>query len=614
MSVMNLATEAELIINVMDYGALPDSGEDCTMAIRLAIQAASRVNGPVILYFPKGRYDIYSHQAIRVPYNISNTASEEEVSDNIKTIGLYFDRHRQLTIEGNDSLLMYHGKQTMIAFEACEFVTIQNLRIDVANPTMAEMTVLAVGDHYIDVQVHPDSKYEICQDRLFWIGSGWRFHHGYMQEVDLASNTTWRAENLCETASKVEEIAANHLRFHFIDLPTVPVGRILQVRDGIRDQVGSFIHRSRHISWKNVSIHFMHGLGIVSQFSENITFDHIDLSPRTETGRTAAAFADLMHFSSCRGLIKIENSRFMGSHDDAINIHGTHLQIVEVLEKHHVRVRFMHPQTYGLDGFYPGDDIHFVREQTLAVFDKNMVIAVQRISPRELLLTLEKPVPDDIVSGDVIENVTWNPDVEIRNNHFSRIPTRGILATSSGKVVIEDNLFERTVMSGILIANDASSWFESGRVNDVIIRRNRFIECGGREHPVLYIVPENRSVDVNQPVHEHILIEDNYFQLTDSLVLCAKSTRDLMFRNNTMTKTDAVQARNILRLNGGIEMTDRQMDDDTLISLHGCSEVTIIGNKMPEEDFPRQIQIMNMSQQEILTDASQRLEFQYEDA
>lgn len=35
--------------------------------------------------------------------------------------------------------------------------------------------------------------------------------------------------------------------------------------------------------------------------------------------------------------------------------------------------------------------------------------------------------------------------------------------------------------------------------------------AGGREHPELYIVPENRSVDVNQPVHEHILIEENYF-------------------------------------------------------------------------------------------------------
>ncbi|OMG48168.1 hypothetical protein BK140_17905 [Paenibacillus macerans] len=101
-------------------------------------------------------------------------------------------------------------------------------------------------------------------------------------------------------------------------------------------------------------------------------------------------------------------------------------------------------------------------------------------------------------------------------------------------------------MSGILISNDASSWFESGRVNDVIIRRNLFIECGGREHPELYIVPENRSVDVNQPVHEHILVEENYYQLTDSIVLHAKSTRDLMFRNNTMTKKDVVQARNIL--------------------------------------------------------------------
>ena len=53
-----------------------------------------------------------------------------------------------------------------------------------------------------------------------------------------------------------------------------------------------------------------------------------------------------------------------------------------------------------------------------------------------------------------VENVTWTPEVEIRNNYFSRIPTRGILVTTRRKVVIEDNVFYRIPMSGVLVSDD----------------------------------------------------------------------------------------------------------------------------------------------------------------
>ncbi|GGA01288.1 alpha-1,3-galactosidase A [Paenibacillus marchantiophytorum] len=593
-------------INVTDYGAIPDSGQDSSMSIRLAIQAASRLNGPVILNFPKGQYDLYPDLAVRVPYHISNTASEVEVSTITKVIGLYFDRHQHLTIEGNGSLLLYHGKQTLIAFEACEHVTIQNIRMDVADPSMVEMTVIGVGERYIDVQVHPDSNYEIDQERVVWVGAGWRFHHGYMQEYDLELNTTWRVANLCEHAIKVEKLDEHRLRLYYADKPTVPVGRTLQLRDGIRDQVGVFIHRSRHMKWVNVSIHYMHGLGIVGQSSEHLTFDSIHICPRSETKRTAAAFADLMHFSGCRGLIKIENSKLSAAHDDAINIHGTHLRIVGVPAPNQVVVRFMHHQTYGIDAFYAGDHIHFVREQTLAVFGSNVVKTGQRVSSRELLLTLEHDEEMQWQSGDVIENVSWNPEVEIRNNEFTRLPTRGILVTSSSRVTIEDNIFIRTGMSGILVANDASSWFESGRVQELSIRRNRFIGCGGLEHPVIYIIPENKSMEIEQPVHRHILIEDNDFEITDSLVLYAKSTTDLVFQNNKITPFDEMLVRNVLYLDGGMEIADSHVAKERLMYLTGCSRVGIQKNII-QEGIPSQVVINQMSYPDISVDEAQQL-------
>ena len=168
-------------------------------------------------------------------------------------------------------------------------------------------------------------------------------------------------------------------------------------------------------------------------------------------------------------------------------------------------------------------------------------------------MTLDKPASAIIEPHDVIENVTWTPQVEIRGNRFARIPTRGILVTTRRKVVIEQNHFDRLMMSGILIADDAESWFESGRVEDVTIRQNTFNHCGGREHPVIYIAPENRHVDLDTPVHRNIRIEENCIHTADALLLDAKSTRGLSFRKNNITFTGT--DRKPIDLTGAFRLT-----------------------------------------------------------
>ena len=64
-------------------------------------------------------------------------------------------------------------------------------------------------------------------------------------------------------------------------------------------------------------------------------------------------------------------------------------------------------------------------------------------------------------------------------------------------------------MPAILIADDASSWFESGPVRDVTIRGNRFLQCAD---PAILIEPENHVADP-LPVHRNIRIVGNTFEL-----------------------------------------------------------------------------------------------------
>ena len=140
----------------------------------------------------------------------------------------------------------------------------------------------------------------------------------------------------------------------------------------------------------------------------------------------------------------------------------------------------------------------------------------------------------------VVENVTWTPEVNIVGNRFSRIPTRGVLLSTRRKSIIENNTFYGMQMSAILVADDAMSWFESGPVHNLTIRRNTFIDCGG---PIINIAPEYRKFDGH--VHRNIVIEENVFESDNPSVAAvyARGVDGIVIRNNLF---DMVNENNIV--------------------------------------------------------------------
>ena len=243
------------------------------------------------------------------------------------------------------------------------------------------------------------------------------------------------------------------------------------------------------------------------------------------------------------------------THDDAINIHGTHLKITEALSQTEIKVRFMHKQSFGFPAFNPGDDVDFVARETLATYGRNQIKTAKLISPREMILVLAKPLPPEFQLNDALENVTWTPAVEIRNCKVERTPTRGFLITTRRKSVIADNEFHATHMSAILIENDASGWYESGCVRDLTIRKNRFFRC---RPPVIQIDPKNKKS--NPAVHRNIRIDRNTFHLTGVPLLASKSTSKLSFTNNLI-------------------FTKETLSQEQIIKTHDAPPATVTGNQ-----------------------------------
>ena len=266
--------------------------------------------------------------------------------------------------------------------------------------------------------------------------------------------------------------------------------------------------------------------------------------------------------SGCRGMIDIRNSRFSGAHDDPINIHGTHLRVTEFLSPNRLKVRFMHDQTFGFEAFFKGDDIELVDPLSLLAVEKAKVKEAKLVTPREMELTLSGPLSPEVIQRKdlVVENVLWTPEVRITNNYFERIPTRGILITTRRKSLIEGNTFYGMQMSGILVADDGLSWYESGPVHDLTIRRNTFFNCG---EPVINIDPENR--EYKGAVHKNITIEENYFYMrkNSSSVIRAKAVDGLVIRHNLIYTSDAEKNK-----------------ESNFIQTRDCNEVSVEKNRI----------------------------------
>jgi hypothetical protein len=498
------------------------------------------------VHFAAGRYDFFTDNITRKQYNISNTNLQP---DSLKAIGILFEGAKHFNISGPGAEIICRGKMIEVCIDSCENISLTGLKFDYHRPTVSEFQVVDVGEDYVDLQIHKDSEYRIEDGNLIWYGEGWTFNTRILgQELNLETNDVKRLWNPIE-GMQFEELEPNLVRAR--GAHKVKKDHVYQLRETFRDYAAVFTRRSKNITWKNVDFYFLHGMGLVSQFSENLTYDAVSIAPDSTSGRTTAAWADILHISGCKGKVLVKDCIFKGAHDDAINIHGTYLQIVEKISENQLKLRFMHPQTYGFLAVNPGDEIEFVDGESYESRGLNRVKDAILLNPKEILLTLEKSVPGELELGDAIENVTWTPEVEIRGCHVSWIPTRGFLLATRKKVLVEENVFLATHMGAILLGIDANKWFESGYVRDMCIRNNKFIRCA---EPVIHIEPMNAKA--NNSVHQNIKIENNQFILRNELILKAKSAKNIVITGNTI-------------------VSEKKLNDEAVVIPSDCSDVKV---------------------------------------
>lgn len=531
-------------VQVLSAGAFHES---------LALIAKGTLKMPVKVKFAPGRYDLYPDHALKKQLHISNT---NDTPYQPKAIALFFDSCQFTTIEGQHTKFVLRGKMIETFVNNCTNIKLEGLSFDYNRPTVSELTVTNIGKDYADLSIHKDSKFSIQDSVLTWLGEGWSYRpDSYWQLLNLQTDVFSRIE-IPMTGIRFVLLDKNKVRAYFRQKIRFEKGFIYQNRNVQRDCAGIFMQHSKNIGLKNIRIYFMHGMGVVSQFCENIKMDKVIVRPDEQSGKTCSAWADILHFSGCKGLVEISNSYLSAANDDAVNIHGTHLKIISIEKPNQIRLQFVNPQTFGFNPFSLGDSIDYINQRTLLPTGSNLVMESKLINDKEVLVTLKNTVSGSLAVNDAIENTTATPEVWIHHNLITRIPTRGILVTTRRKIRIEHNNFQRTFMHGIFVNDDVGYWFESGIVRELTISKNNFIQCG---EAVICIQPETNE---KVPVHQHISVLNNRFDLSGSKLFSANNTSNIKIQGNII-KT----GKNIKQIN-------------ELIQLQDCDTIEISGNEI----------------------------------
>ena len=564
---------AEKVYDAASYGIVPNTGDDVAGLVEqmLAQIKAEAAGKAVTIRFAPGKYHFHPESAAHREYYISNHDQHKD-----RAVGIAIEGFHGLTLDGSGADFIFYGRMLPLSVVGTEECTLRNFSIDFATPHIAQAEVVKNdAEQGITFRVAPWVNARVTEHGAFeHYGEGWVMRPGWGIAFDPTTRRIlYKTGDIGTPVHQVQQIDERTFLAPAWKDSRLPVGTIVAMRSYERPSPGVFVSHATDTRLENVKVHYAEGMGLLAQMSEDITLDGFCVCLRGEDDpRYFTTQADATHFSGCKGKIRSVNGLYEAMMDDAINVHGTYLKVMERIDDYTVKGRYMHGQAWGFDWGYVGDEVQFVRSNTMELVGgtaKPFVTSVTEISEldasstlnsqpstlrglhgaKEFIIRFADALPAEIsaAEGYGIENLTWTPEVYFADNLIRNNRARGTLFSTPKRTVVEDNLFDHTSGTAILLCGDCNGWYETGACRDVLIRRNRFVNsltCMFQfTNAVISIYPEIPNLNAQKEYFhggkKHaIRIVNNEFETFDHPLLYAKSIDGLLWKNNKISHNE----------------------------------------------------------------------------
>ena len=189
-NIIDAFTQKKILIT--DFGCKPDDRRNVVDPIKNALKACAAQDSSVLV-FPKGRYDFWP-----------------DFTSQQTSIGIEMNKLKNVTIDGEGSEFIFHGKMQIANLVGCEKITLRNFTVDWDHPFIAQGQYVQTTDDYIDVKFDPEV-YVIENNLFFLIGEGWKsrpigYFTLYDQDKKEILYKTHDGDNKASYLGKAEEI------------------------------------------------------------------------------------------------------------------------------------------------------------------------------------------------------------------------------------------------------------------------------------------------------------------------------------------------------------------------------------------------------------------------
>ena len=543
-------TSGTRTLKAKDFGLSPNNPSINASPILLQMcdsaRALSAQGLKVRIQLDKGQYHFHPRQAATREYYISNHDQNQP-----KTVGIPLEGLRNVTFDGCGADLLFYGQMLPLSLIESTDCTLRNFSIDFPNPHIAQAVITHNDGKSLSYKMEPWVDWEVKDGTLYTRGEGWRYHANGGIAFDGNSRHLIAQTSDCSfpTSNLTTDKDGNIHAPSWKDPRLVP-GTRFALRTWNRPAPALFLADDVRTTLHNIKVHYAEGMGLLAQMCTDIDINRLSICLRgKDDPRYFTTQADATHFSGCKGIIRERNGLFEGMMDDAINVHGTYLKIIERIDDHTLIGQYMHGQSYGFRWGEPGDTIQFIQSNTMEVVSAPNTI--RSIAPhkgkinkgvRQFRITLTEPISKDINpfrAAYGIENLTWSPRVEFTGNTVRNNRARGSLFSTPRQVIVRNNTFDHTSGCAILLCGDCNGWYETGACRDVLIEKNKIINALTNSfqftNAIISIYPEIPNLDKQQKYfHSGITIRRNRIQTFDKPILYAKSVDGIKFEGNTI--------------------------------------------------------------------------------
>lgn len=514
---------------------------DMTAIVRKIIAQTKATDIKIV--FEKGSYSFLPDYALSKYSYITNHGN------GLKRIVFLLEKFDSIEIEGNGAEFIFHGQIAPFQINDCKKVTIKNLTIDWDFPFLfqGEVTAVNKNEDWLEIKPFTDGySWKVEKDQIkfpnidgfsfFELGSTLAFNRELKRVAYGALDMTIRPRWVEKRPNGILRLHENLKKY------SPQVGDILNSKgesEQNRYAPAFQVLNSKNILLEGITIHHALGMGFLFERTENIVISKCNIFVRKGSDRVVSTIADATHFCNCKGDIVVENCEFRHMLDDGTNVHGTYVEVKEILDPKSVIIELKHFEQLGFEFAGKGDEIWFIQQPNPSRGIVNKVSDVVIVNDSFIKISFENELPSDLKVGAILENKTWNPTFTMRGCTIKDHRARNVIIKTPLKIIIENNDFS-SMMSAIQLRGDTFYWYESGAVTDVLIRNNRFVDCayGGNDSSILYVTPRlGKAFDSTVAFDSNIRFENNTIETFGNRIVWADRVDGLTISGNTIVKT-----------------------------------------------------------------------------